>query len=286
LQPRAAIEWGGCVLRVLFDRQRQNTLRDGPCDPVSHAELCCPRPELLQRPLGVSPRRIGEGGVLRGDVGLERGQVCLPRVPHGLGTHRMPPPPIAAALLCEPRAPLLIAEVQLPAPCAQPCVHLGFRDGGKGMAPLRGEVCALLALDHPSGTHEGHLWDAQPVLALHPLGSQGLRLWGMAGKHCDRNGRPVLVAESTNDHLQLPFFPIAMGAKGGPGVVGAFHGAPGDIRQKQAGRCRLLALRTEAILSPGWGSRQPIPMLRERIFIKRVSAKHGTGRVGQRQTHS
>jgi hypothetical protein len=64
-----------------------------------------------------------------------------------------------------------------------------------------------------------------------------------------------------------------------------FQGATGHIRQKQAGRFRLLALRKEAILDPCLGPRQPIQILLERIFIKRAYAKHVTGSMGYRETH-
>ncbi len=50
--------------------------------------------------------------------------------------------------------------------------------------------------------------------------------------------------------------------------MGPFQGAPGHIRQKQAGRLRLLALRKEAILDPCLGPRQPSQILIESIFIK------------------
>ena len=52
--------------------------------------------------------------------------------------------------------------------------------------------------------------------------------------------------------------------------MGPFQVATGHIIQKQAGRCRLLSLRKEAILYPCLGPRQPIQVLIERILIKRV----------------
>jgi len=46
-----------------------------------------------------------------------------------------------------------------------------------------------------------------------------------------------------------------------------------------------VSLRKEAILSPCLGSRQPIQVLIECIFITRASAQHVTGRVCHRETH-
>src|SRR6516162_2967503 len=53
------------------------------------------------------------------------------------------------------------------------------------MEPLLGEVFDLLALDHASVTHEGDLLDAKPALELRNLGSQGVRILGIARKHFD-----------------------------------------------------------------------------------------------------
>jgi hypothetical protein len=63
------------------------------------------------------------------------------------------------------------------------------------MEPLLGEVFDLLALDHTSVTNKGNLLDAKPALELCSLRSQGMRIWGIAGKHFDGDRMPLLVAE-------------------------------------------------------------------------------------------
>ena len=67
----AAIEFGGFLLRVLIEGQQQSAPLEGQFDPVSEAQLFCPRHELLQRPLGVGARMGGEVVVLFGNVHLE-----------------------------------------------------------------------------------------------------------------------------------------------------------------------------------------------------------------------
>jgi hypothetical protein len=106
----------------------------------------------------------------------------------------------------------------------------------------------------------------------------------MAREHCAGDRRPGRVAAEAEDHLQRPFVASAMVANGGQCVVCPGPGAPGHIRQQQAGRLRLVPLRTEPIRSPGLGPGQPITVFRERLRITRVSSQHVTGGVCQRQT--
>jgi hypothetical protein len=284
LQPRAASECGGGGRRVRLERPRHGPLRHGPCDPVSQAELCCPSTERLQRPLGVRTRRVWEGWVLRGDWGLERGPWRVPRGLHVVGTPGLTPQPRADALLRESLGQLRRHTRPWAGAWASQVVHLGLGQRRHGREPLLDEVVAGLALDHPAVTHDGKRLDATPARALRPLRRQGLRRWGIAGHHCDRNGRPVLVAESAQAPLQRPGVPSAMGAKGGQGVGWPVQGAPGPRRHQPAGRLRLWSRRTEASRSPCLGPRQPIQMRLERVCSKRAAAQPVTGRVGQRET--
>jgi len=70
----AAIEFGGCGLRVLLDSQRQGALRSGQFDPVSDAQLFCPSNELLHSALGVGAGMLLEVVMLFGNKHLELGQ--------------------------------------------------------------------------------------------------------------------------------------------------------------------------------------------------------------------
>jgi len=69
------------------------------------------------------------------------------------------------------------------APWAQQLFHLGVREGGHGMNPLRGEVFDLLALAHAPVAHKRDRGDATSGLALLKLRSQGVRSRGMPRKH-------------------------------------------------------------------------------------------------------
>ena len=135
----AAIEFGGFLLRVLVDRQRDGALRYGQLDPVSDAQLFCPRHELLQRTLGIGARMVCEVLVLLGDLRLERGQFRVPGVPDFLGTHGIAPQHVADALIREHLGQLLIEEVHLQGPGAQQFFNLGFGNRRNVMEPVLGQ---------------------------------------------------------------------------------------------------------------------------------------------------
>ena len=133
--------------------------------------------------------------VRRGDLGLERGQLRVPSVPHVLGTPGMPPPHVVDALLRQHLGHLLLAEGHGPGPGAQQLFQLGFGKRRHGMEPGLGQVCDLLALAQAMVAHEGDGGDATPALALVKLRSNGAGIGGMAWEHCESNRLAVLVAE-------------------------------------------------------------------------------------------
>ena len=186
---------GGFGLCVLLDRQRHGALRNDQCDPVSDAQLFCPSNKLLQCTLGVGARMVGEVLVLLGDMRLERGQFRVPGVSDCLGTPRIPPPHVADTVLREHLGQLLIEEVHWQDPGAQQLFHLRLRHRGNIRTPLLGEVCALLPFHHATVTNAGHCLDTKPGVDLVDLCRQGVRIWGITRKHCDRDGMAVLVAE-------------------------------------------------------------------------------------------
>ena len=138
---------------------------------------------------------VGEVVVLLGDLGLERGQFCVPRVPHFLGTHGITPQHVADALIRQHLGQLLIEEVHLQGPGAQQFVNLGFGNRRNVMEPVLGQVFDLLALDHAPVAHEGDRGDAKPAFQLFNLRSNGTGILGIAREHFDRDRMPVLVAE-------------------------------------------------------------------------------------------
>src|SRR5262249_29399038 len=148
--------------------------------------------------------------------------------------------------------------------------NLGFRNRRKVMEPLWGKVFDLLALDHATVANEGDRGDTKPDLDLLELRSKGVWIGGISGQHFDRDPMSVLVAESADDNLVVPFFAIAIVAKCGPFVMCPFQVATRDIVQKQAGRCGLCTLRKEPILYTCLGPSQPIEVFVQRILIKGV----------------
>src|SRR5467141_1123105 len=138
------------------------------------------------------------------------------------------------------------------------------------MEPLLGEVFDLLALDHAPVANEGDRCGAKSGLDLLELRRKGVWIGGIAGKHVDSDRMPVLVAEWTDDKLALPFFAIAIVAKGGQFVVCTFQVATRDIVQKQGDRLALGALSIESVLDGGLPVGEPIEVFIEGIFIKRV----------------
>jgi hypothetical protein len=138
------------------------------------------------------------------------------------------------------------------------------------MEALLREVVDLRALDHATVTDKGDLVDAKAGFDLGDLCREGLRLLRIAGKDFDRDRLPILVTEEANDHLHLPFFAIAIVAKGGQFVVGPFQVATRDIIQKQVDGLGLGALCKEPILYRSLASRQPIQVLVQCILIKRA----------------
>src|SRR5467141_1643506 len=98
----AAIEFGGFLLCTCLDGQRDGALLYGQRDPVSDAQGFGTGHELLYRTLGLGTRMVSEVWVLLGDLGLERRQFRVPRVPHFLSTHGMTPQHVSDTLLGEP----------------------------------------------------------------------------------------------------------------------------------------------------------------------------------------
>ena len=95
----------------------------------------------------------------------------------------------------------------------------------------------------------------------------------------------VLVAASADDDLPLALLAIALRANGRQGVVGPFQGATRDLRQKEVDGLGLGALGIESVLDGGWGSRQPIQVLVQRLLINPLSAPHIPSGMRHRQTH-
>ncbi len=176
---------------------------------------------------------VGELVLLLGDLGLERRQCRVPGVPDFLGTHRIPPPHVADALIREPLGHLLIEEVHWQGPGAQQLFHLRFRHGRKVMEPLLREVVDVLAFDHAPIADEGDRVDAKPRFDLGDLSRKGLRILRMAGTDFDRDRMAVLVAEEADDALRLAFLAIALVANGRQGGWGPFHVATRDLIQKE-----------------------------------------------------
>lgn len=190
----------------------------------------------------------GEGVVLRGTLGLERGQLRVPGVPDCLGTPGMPSAHVAEALLRAHLGHLRIKAVHVHGPLTQQVVTRRGRHGRQVMAPVLREIVDWLALHHAPGTDAGDRVDATPGFDLGALGRKGLRLVRMAGQDGARDRLAVRIAESADDHVARAFLARAMGATGRQCVGRAFHSAPGHSRPKQAGRLRLVSLRQERLL--------------------------------------
>src|SRR5713101_8403817 len=156
----AAIEFGGCCLRVFINSQGYGALRYGQLDPVSDTEFLGAGHELLHSTLYLGPRMVGEVLILLGDLGLKRRQFRVPGVPDFLGPHRIPPQHVADALIREHLGQLLIEEVQLQGPLLQQFFNLGFRNGRNVMEPLLREVFDVLAFEHAPVADKGDLVDA------------------------------------------------------------------------------------------------------------------------------
>jgi hypothetical protein len=285
VEPGAAIACGGVSLRVLMDSQGYGALRDGQLDPVSATELWGAGYALWPRPRGLGTRMVGEGLLRLGDLGPELRQVRVPGVSDCWGTHRMPPPHVAAPLIREPLGPLLLEEVHVHGPLWQQFFPRGLRHGRNVMEPLRREGCDLLALDPAPVADAGDRADAKPGGDLGDLCRQGLPIVRMAGKDFDRDRRAVRVAEEADDDLTLALLAIALRAKGRQGVWGPCPGAPRDLIQKEVDRLGRGALGIESVLAGGWGSSQPIQVLVQRLLIKRLSAQHITSGMRHRQRH-
>src|SRR6516165_4463644 len=203
----AAIEFGGFSLRVLIDRQGDGALLDGQLDPVREAQLVCLCNELLQSPLDVGPRMVGEVLVLLGDVRLERDQFRVPGVPNFLGTDRIPPQHVADTLIRKHLSHLLIEEVHLQGPGAQQSFNLGFGNGRNVMEPLLGEVFDLLAFDHARSPTKVISVTPNRALTLLICAAKVCGSCVLPGKTSIETGWPSSSQSKPRTIWRLPFLP-------------------------------------------------------------------------------
>jgi hypothetical protein len=266
----AASELCGFVLRTCMDCHSHGALRYGQRDPGSDTPVGGAGNALLQRARGGGAGLRLEVLLLLGDKRLERSQWRGPGVPACLGTHRLTPEHGADALLRAHRSHLRIEAVQVKRPLSQQCCPVGIRDSGNGMEPVLSAVCAWLALEQAPGADAGELLNATSCLALLKLRRTGGRRLGLAGTHCDGDGRAVRGAESADAKRLRACLASAVIAQRGQCVVCAFPGAARASIHKQVAGRGLCSLVIESVLDRGLGSGHPSAMRRARLLSKRA----------------
>jgi len=101
------------------------------------------------------------------------------------------------------------------------------------MEPGGIEFFDLRPLDHATITNESHSFGPEPRRGLVQLRREGLDVGGVPGEDFDRQWPSVTIAQQPDDDLALALFTVAVVAKGGKGVLGAFQIAAGDIVKKR-----------------------------------------------------